>query len=448
MTNTLRIQFRYDFHPQVAWSLQGDYLTPPDKSMSHRALLLGAIAQGKTKIEHLLQAEDIQTTVTVLRQLGIEIVQSQMQTQVFGQGSFHFNPRTKPVTLDFGNAGTSLKLCLGLLSAQSFNIHLQGDASLSKRNLQTVLTALTQMGARFQSQKRSNHLPLVILPQQSLRAVTYVLPEASAQLKSALILAALQASKPSNLLELATTRDHTERLLRDFGACLQIQGHKISILPQKQPLQAQHIIIPGDPSTAAFMMVAALLLPQSHVVIRSQSLNPTRTGLIRLLLQRHFPLKVKRDERLRDQGDVEVTSMGRTYPALKIDRHNLGSLIDEIPLIGLLATQLQGDTVICDAQTLREKETDRLHATYRQLSLLGADIKETHNGLIISGPTPLTPPVVPLDAAGDHRMAMMLIIAQLLVQKKTPLHGVSSIAISNPTFLTDLLALLKRREHS
>lgn len=444
MTKTLQNQFEHDFQPQMAGSLQGDYFTPPDKSISHRALLLGAVAQGTTRIDHLLQADDIQTTMAVLRQLGIKIVQSPSQTLVFGQGGFQFKPKTNPVTLDFGNAGTSLKLCLGLLSAQSFTSHLQGDASLSHRNLSTVLAGLTKMGAHFQG--KTAHLPLTVLPQKSLQGITYDLPEASAQLKSALILAALQAKSTSNLLEVATTRDHTERLLRDFGASLQVKDHHIRVQPQRQPLPAQHLVIPGDPSTAAFMLVAALLLPQSHLIIRAQSLNPTRIGLIHLLLQNQFPIKVKPDARLHGQGDIEVTGMTQRYPALKIDQNNLGGLIDEIPLISLLATQLQGETVISDAQTLREKETDRLHAIYTQLRLLGANIKETRTGLVINGPTTLKSPERPLDAAGDHRMAMMLIVAELCLQKKIPLRGVSSIAISNPTFLTDLLGLLKRRE--
>ncbi|WP_125766402.1 3-phosphoshikimate 1-carboxyvinyltransferase [Lapidilactobacillus wuchangensis] len=433
--------FKTKFQPQLTTGLRGSYRVPSDKSISQRALIFAALAQGTSEITHLLPAADVQHTQKALTDLGIQIVQRQRLTWVVGQGGWQFKPLATRPQLDLGNSGTGTRLLLPLLSRQSFTSQLVGDASLSQRPLTNFLEPLQKMGAKFSG---GNYLPLTIQANQQLHGIAYQLPVASAQLKSALILAALQADTPSQLVTLAPTRDHTERLLRLFGVPLAIQGRTIKVLPWQRPLQATALTVPGDPSSAAFMIVAALLLPDSHLQLNNHSLNPTRIGLLHLLQQIGAPIVIGSSDQLAAEpvGQIGVQSLtDRAYPPLQIDQHNLGQVIDEIPILSLLATQLTGTSVIKQAASLRHKETDRLHVITEQLRLFGAQITEQSDGLTITGPTKLHLPTEPLNAYDDHRIAMMLIVASLVLGQKIPIAGLGSIATSYPDFLTDLIQL-------
>lgn len=423
-------------------SLQGLYQTPSDKSISHRALIFGAIAQGETVVNRLLEADDVLRTQSALQQLGVKIMTTGQQTRIVGQGGFNFRQPQK--SLDLGNSGTTTRLFLGLLAKQNFSVTLTGDASLSQRPMARIVDPLQTMGMSVNYQKSFDHLPLEILPNQQLQALTYQMPIASAQLKSALILAALQADRPSTIVQPAASRNHTELMLRQFGGHISQNQLTLTVEPLQQPLQGQTLTIPGDPSTAAFFITAGLLLLGSHLTIHNQSLNPTRTGFLQLLQQLKAPLTIKTKSTTAEaSGDVHVSSLTTPIGAMTIDQHNLGSVIDEIPIISLLATQSVGQTVIRDAQELRYKETDRLHVITEELTKFGAQITELPDGLRINGPTKLRQPTAPLDAHQDHRIAMMLVIAELLVGVKLPIVGLESVAISNPTFIQDLISLLK-----
>lgn len=434
--------FKTKFQPQLATGLRGNYRVPSDKSISQRALIFAALAQGTSEITDLLPAEDVQHTQAALTDLGIQISQRQRLTWVVGQGGWQFQPLLKRPQLDLGNSGTGTRLLLPLLARQPFTSQLVGDASLSQRPLTNFLQPLRKMGAQFSS---DDYLPLTIYQNSQLLGLDYQLPVASAQLKSALILAGLQATTPSRFVTLAPTRDHTERLLALFGAPLTIHGDTIQVLPLQQPLQATALTIPGDPSSAAFMIVAALLLPNSQLQVNNHSLNPTRIGLLHLLQQIGAPITIQATANSATEpvGQVGVQSLNKNqaYPPLQIDQTNLGQVIDEIPILSLLATQLTGTSIIRQAASLRHKETDRLHVITEQLRLLGAKITEQADGLRISGPTKLQAPAQPLNAYHDHRIAMMLIVASLLIGQKIPLTGLESIATSYPDFLVDLIKL-------
>ncbi|MFD1411761.1 3-phosphoshikimate 1-carboxyvinyltransferase [Lapidilactobacillus gannanensis] len=433
--------YQTKFQPQLTRGLRGNYQAPSDKSISQRALIFAALAQGTSELTSILPAEDVRHTANALMQLGIQIVQREQLTWVVGQGGWQFKPLTSHPQLDLGNSGTGTRLLLPLLARQPFTSQLIGDASLSQRPLTHFLTALQKMGAKFVG---GPGLPLTILPNGQLQGLDYQLPVASAQLKSALILAALQAQGPSHLVTLAPTRDHTERLLHLFGASVAVHQQQINVLPLQQPLQATGLTIPGDPSSAAFLIVAALLLPQSQLRVTNHSLNPTRTGLLQLLQQIGAPIQIQPAlvKTAEPVGTIAVGSLGaQAYAPLLIDQRNLGQVIDEIPILSLLATQLTGTSIIRQATSLRHKETDRLHVVAEQLQLLGAQISEQADGLTIVGPTPLHLPDQPLNAHQDHRIAMTLIVACLILGQKVPIIGLASIATSYPHFLDDLIAL-------
>ncbi|MFD1466203.1 3-phosphoshikimate 1-carboxyvinyltransferase [Lapidilactobacillus mulanensis] len=444
---TLQNRYEHDLQLHTGQFLQGDYQTPSDKSISHRALIFGAIASGPTVIENILDSQDVQTTQLALQQLGVNITTAGKTTTVQGQAGCKF---AKPQSaLDFGNSGTTARLFLGLLARQSFSIQIQGDASLSQRPMARVVLPLTTMGMQSRYLAKSGYLPLSILPSSTIHGIHYQMPMASAQLKSALILAALQADSPTEIEQPAVSRDHTERMLRQFGGgdSLQVHGLKLLVSPLQHPLQAQHVVVPGDPSSAAFLITAALLLPQSRLVVKNQSLNETRTGFLQIIHQLAPTAVTIGSQSAQNQGepagDICIHSVTNRLAAFRIDAHNLGSLIDEIPILSLLATQCAGTTVIRDATELRYKETDRLSVIATELTQLGANITEQPDGLQIIGPTKLHASVTTADSHKDHRIAMMLVIAAVIIGDRFPIKGLNSIAISNPTFMDDLISLLK-----
>lgn len=422
--------------------LVGTIKVPGDKSLSHRSLMLGAVAAGPTRIKDLLFADDVLRTLRALEQLGISIEVNQGQSEVIihGQGGFAFAQPTE--ALNMGNAGTATRLLLGLLSRQATTVNLVGDGSLSHRPLKRVTEPLRLMGAQIDL-RADNYLPAQILPNTTLRGIQYTLPVASAQVKSAILLAGLQANGPTTVIEPVPTRDHTERLLEAFGAKLERQGSTITLQP-RGTLQGQLIEVPGDLSSAAFFIVAALIIPGSHVKLPAVGINPSRTGILQILTAMGAEIAISQVETINGEPRATLTIQSQPLHGLTIAGAQVALAIDELPIIALAATQAQGKTVIRDAQELRLKETDRISAVVQELSKFGVQITEKPDGMVIEGPQRLTAPDKgrPLDAHGDHRLGMMLTIAALLTGQETTLQGAEAINISYPNFMTDLQSLL------
>ncbi|MBS0949823.1 3-phosphoshikimate 1-carboxyvinyltransferase [Weissella minor] len=416
--------------------LIGRVQVPGDKSISHRAIMFGSIAQGETVIENILQAEDVQTTQSVYQQLGVKIEATDEHLKIQGRG---FSGLQEPVcALDFGNSGTTLRLSLGILAARPFAMHLIGDASLSQRPMARVLEPLGQMGLHIPTDAKT--LPLDLEPNAQLNGLDYVLPVASAQVKSALIFAGLQAQSATNIVEPIATRDHTERMLTAFGGTSLRHENTLTIQPE-QTLHGTTLQVPGDFSSAAFWLVAGLLVPDSHIILPKVGLNPTRTGLMQLLekMGAHFELTdVSRDSE--PMGTISVTT--QTLQAIQVTEVDIPAVIDEIPLLVLAATQAQGVSEIRGAEELRVKETDRIQAVTQELRKLGADITEHPDGFTICGPTPLhVVNKTQVNSHGDHRIGMMLAIAALMTEGEVKLSGSQAINISYPRFFEDLATL-------
>ncbi|MBM7617169.1 3-phosphoshikimate 1-carboxyvinyltransferase [Weissella uvarum] len=423
---------------QASHGLQGKLVVPGDKSISHRAIMLGSLAQGTTTIKNILQAEDVQTTMRIYRQLGVSIETKGAVTRVVGKGAENFQ---EPVeALDFGNSGTTLRLSLGILACQPFAMQLIGDASLSSRPMGRVLEPLKQMGLKLA--QTTERLPIALQANRQLEGIHYTMPIASAQVKSALILAALQAETPSVIHEPIPTRDHTEKMLEAFGVTLQRQQQEITIMPRQQ-LTATQLEVPGDFSSAAFFIVAALLVPDSMVILPQVGLNPTRLGLLHILNQMGAKIALPdvAEQVGEPLGTLEVTS--QNLQATTIEATEIPSMIDEIPLLVLAATQANGTTVITGASELHHKETDRIETVTQELNRLGAHVVAQADGFVVEGPTPLQveQPTV-INSHGDHRIGMMLAVAALITQGDVYLQDADAVNISYPQFFADLDKLL------
>ncbi|HEL0692244.1 TPA: 3-phosphoshikimate 1-carboxyvinyltransferase [Streptococcus equi subsp. zooepidemicus] len=415
-----------------AKALRGRLRVPGDKSISHRAVIFGAIAEGQTVIHGLLRGQDVLATIQAFRDLGVTIYESADSLIIEGRGFKGLKPAQKP--LDMGNSGTSMRLLAGLLAAQDFSVQLLGDDSLSRRPMDRITIPLSLMGAELSGQGEKELPPLIVKGCQELRPIHYQLPVASAQVKSAILLAALQTQGETVILEKELTRNHTEEMIEQFGGKLSIAGKQISIKgPQR--LQGQILQIPGDISSAAFWLAAGLIVPGSDLVLENVGINPTRTGLLEVIEKMGGQLSYQAVDK-----DIQTASLRVSYSSLKgveISGDLIPRLIDELPVIALLATQAQGTTYIRDAQELRVKETDRIQAVTDVLGQMGADIQATEDGMVIRGKTPLHGAAV--STCGDHRIGMMTAIAALLVEEgQVTLERAEAILTSYPDFFKDL----------
>ena len=423
--------------------LRGRIRVPGDKSISHRALLLGAISEGQTTIHGLLQAEDPFSTAECLRSLGVIISPlGNSNHPVIVQGVGLGGLKEPDVILDCGNSGTTMRLMLGLLAGQQkHHFVLSGDASLRQRPMQRVGKPLAIMGAHITGRREGNLAPLAVLGQQLHGAVINT-SVASAQVKSALLLAALTANGSTTVIESARSRDHSERMLRAFGADLNIGGdieHHIHVQPGAT-LWGQTIVVPGDLSSAAFWLVAGALLPGSDLIIENVGLNPTRAGILDVLEQMSARVEILN---LHDVAGEPVGDL-RVYPSILepffIEEKIVPRLIDEIPVLVVAACFCKGMSQIQGAAELRFKESDRLAVMVRQLRLMGADIDEYEDGLVIRGGRELRG--ADLDSEADHRVAMSLAIAALMASGASRLYRYSVTAVSYPQFWEDLDRLL------
>ncbi|MCT0219851.1 3-phosphoshikimate 1-carboxyvinyltransferase [Synechococcus sp. CS-1329] len=422
-------------------SLRGTVRVPGDKSISHRALLFGAIAEGETRIEGLLPAEDPLSTAACLRAMGVRISPIQAGAAVLVQGVGLDGLQEPEDVLDCGNSGTTMRLMLGLLAGRcGRHFVLNGDASLRRRPMARVGQPLATMGAQIHGRAGANFAPLAIEGHQ-LHGAVIGTPVASAQVKSALLLAALTASGSTTVIEPARSRDHSERMLRAFGANLEVGGDmgRLICLHPGSSLRGLTVVVPGDISSAAFWLVAAAITPGAEITVENVGLNPTRTGILEVLEQMEVQLEVlnPRDVAGEPVGDVRVSH--GPLKAFEIGGDLIPRLVDEIPILAVAACCAEGVSRIRDAEELRVKETDRLAVMARQLGAMGADLEETADGMVIQGGRPLHG--AELDSETDHRVAMSLAVAAQVADSASWLHRSEAAAVSYPGFWEDLARL-------
>ena len=413
-------------------SLRGQVTPPGDKSISHRAVILNSMAWGRARIENFAPGDDFWATVSCLRALGVDIIEESGTLSVSGVGRDGFIE--PPDVLNAENSATTMRLLAGLLAAQPFLSIVTGDESLRSRPMGRLIHPLRLMGAEIWGRGDDSLAPLAIKGNR-LRGIDYRLPVASAQLKSAILIAALFAQGETTLEEPAQSRDHTERLLRAMGANLQSDGTRIELVPCAS-LSAIDVHVPGDISSAAFWLVAAAIHPNAHIKIINTGVNPTRSGIIDVLLEMGAKIKVE-NERMEGGepvADLEVESS--ELVGTQIGGGLITRLIDEIPLVALAGCFARGTTIIRDAQELRVKEADRIGATVKELSRLGADIEELPDGMIIHGGRKLEGG--DCSSHQDHRLAMALGIAGLVAEGETVIHDAEVVAVSYPSFWRDL----------
>ena len=416
--------------------LNGSIRVPGDKSISHRSIIFGSLAEGETKVYDILRGEDVLSTIQVFRDLGVEIEDKDGVVTIQGVGMDGLKAPQK--ALDMGNSGTSIRLISGVLAGADFEVEMFGDDSLSKRPMDRVTLPLKKMGVTISGQTERDLPPLYLKGTKNLRPIQYELPIASAQVKSALIFAALQAHGQSVIIEKECTRNHTEDMLQQFGGDLSVDGKKITVQgPQK--LSGQTVVVPGDISSAAFWLVAGLIVPNSRVVLKNVGINETRTGIIDVIRAMGGKLEITDMDPIAKSATltVETSELNGT----EIGGALIPRLIDELPIIALLATQAQGQTVIKDAEELKVKETDRIQVVADALNSMGATITPTADGMIIKGKSTLHGAKV--NTFGDHRIGMMTAIAALLVADgEVELDRAEAINTSYPSFFDDLETLI------
>lgn len=420
-------------------NIRGDIRVPGDKSISHRALLCSAMAEGESEIEGFLPGQDCLATVRCLQAMGVNIeFMAEDRLRVDGVGLRGF--KEPEDILDAENSGTTARLILGLLAGQRFFSTLTGDASLRKRPMGRVTGPLQQMGARIFGRKGATLLPLSIMGGE-LNPISYQMPVASAQVKSAILLASLYTTGKTCLWEPVPTRDHTERMFNYFGVNLMKEEHKI-IIEGPVCWEGKKIRVPGDISSAAFFIVAASLKPFSELIIRDCGINPTRTGIVEALQEMGADIRFINRRTYNEEPVADILVRGKAEPlrGINIGGEIIPRLIDEIPILVVAASLARGETVIRDAAELRVKETDRIRAITVEFRRLGADIEELPDGLIIRGSSGLQGATC--NSHGDHRMAMALTVAGLLADGQVTVNNAECIKVSFPEF-TQIIESLK-----
>lgn len=419
-----------------AQSLSGTIRVPGDKSISHRSIMFGSIAKGVTTVHDILRGEDVLSTMQAFRDLGVTVEDDGNVVTIHGVG---FEGLKAPNNaLDMGNSGTSIRLISGVLAGQDFEVEMFGDDSLSKRPMDRVTIPLKQMGAEVSGQTERDLPPLRMKGSKSLKSIHYQLPVASAQVKSALIFAAMQAEGESIILEKESTRNHTEDMILQFGGKIQVEGKEIRI-SGGQELEGQKVVVPGDISSAAFWLVAGLVVPNSKVVLENVGINETRTGIIDVIKAMGGQITLTAIDPIAKSATITVETS--ELRGTEISGDIIPRLIDELPIITLLATQASGETIIRDAEELKVKETDRIQVVADALNAMGANIIPTEDGMIIQGKTSLHGATI--NTFGDHRIGMMTAIAALLVKEgEVILERSEAIKTSYPEFFDHMEMLL------
>lgn len=429
-----------DWKVRKAPRIDAEMTVPGDKSISHRAVMLASLTNGTCVVRNFLPGEDCLSTAAAMRLLGVKIEQPEPDVLIVHGTKGVLEPPVQEI--DCGNSGTTMRLMSGILAAQPFRSRLVGDASLSRRPMRRVIEPLTRMGARIEAEGEGERPPLIIHG-GSLHAVTYEMPVASAQVKSAVLLAGLFAAGRTTVVQPAPCRDHTERMLSYFLVRVdEEEGGRVSI-PGGQVLESRNFDVPGDISSAAFWMVAAAAQKGSRLLIRRVGLNPTRTGLLAVLVRMgaHVREVVEDLEQVEPSGSVLVE--GHELKGTVIGGEEIPNVIDEIPILAVAGALAEGTTIIKDAAELRVKESDRLAAIAANLKAMGADVTEHPDGLEIRGGKPLQAARLP--SHGDHRIAMAFAVAGLFARGETVIEDVACVQTSYPGFEEHLRAIMKPR---
>lgn len=413
-------------------TLHGEVRVPGDKSISHRAVMLGALARGETEIENFLFGEDCLSTVRLARALGVRVILEEGRVVVQSEGMDAL--REPGDVLDAGNSGTTMRLMAGILSGCPFFSVITGDASLRRRPMGRVIKPLAAMGARITGRCDNSCAPLAIRG-GGLRAIEYVSPVASAQVKSAVLLAGLFCEGRTVVIEPARSRDHTERLLRHLGARVEIEGERVAVWGRPN-LRGAKINVPGDISSAMFFLVAGLIVPDAEVILPGVGVNPTRTGALDILKQMGAGIVLTNEREINGEPVADIRVSSSRLTGTEIGGDIIPYLIDEIPVLAVAAALAEGETVVRDAGELRHKETDRIAAVVDVLGKMGVNIEERADGFVIRGGRKLRGGVC--DSRGDHRMAMAAAVAGLVAEGETVIQGAECVNISYPAFFDTL----------
>ena len=417
-------------------SMKGELTVPGDKSISHRGIMFGAIAEGTTEMEGFLDGADCRSTISCFRQMGIEISQDHDRVQIHGKGLYGL--RQPKDMLDAGNSGTTVRLISGILAGQPFTTQLTGDASIQKRPMKRIMTPLSLMGASIRSLAGNDCAPLEIHG-GSLVPIHYDSPVASAQVKSCVLLAGLYAEGQTSVTEPVPSRDHTERMLSGFGAEITSRERTATVTGHPR-LIGQHITIPGDISSAAYFIAAGLICPNSDLYIRNVNTNPTRAGILTVAKQMGAKITMENQRVVSGEEVCDIHVVSSDLHGTQIDRELIPSLIDEIPVIAVMAAFAEGTTVIKDAQELKVKESNRIDSVTENLNAMGGDAIPTEDGMIIHGGRPLHG--ARILTRSDHRIAMSFAIAGLAADGETTFDDPGCIDISYPTFFETLRSVM------
>ncbi len=420
-------------------SLRGEISVPGDKSISHRAIMLGSLAKGTTEVTNFLQGADCLSTISCFRKMGISIDNTGDKVLMKGNGLYGL--KCPDDVLDTGNSGTTTRLISGILAGQNFTVTVNGDASIQKRPMKRIITPLSQMGAKITSLKDNGCAPLRI-EGTSLKGIDYISPVASAQVKSAILFAGLYAESKTSVTEPALSRNHSELMLRYFGVPVISEGTTATISPVKN-LEGQKVFVPGDISSAAYFMAAGIMIPNSSITIKNVGINPTRDGIIQVCKQMGGNLTLENKRMVSGEPAADITVTSSSLKGINIGGDLIPTLIDEIPIIAILACFADGDTIIKDAAELKVKESNRIDVIVENLSAMGADIEATKDGMIIHGGKPLHGALI--KSHNDHRIAMSFAIASLAADGETTIDHPACVTISYPNFYSDLEGLMPLR---
>lgn len=413
-------------------TIKGSIHVPGDKSISHRSVMLGAIAKGITEIEGFLMGEDCLSTISCFKKMGIEIEVTPQKVIVKGNGMKGL--KEPESILDVGNSGTTIRLIMGILSAQNFTSVITGDSSIQKRPMDRVATPLKEMGAKISGRDNTVLAPLTI-EGSPLKAIAYTLPVASAQVKSSIILGGIYAEGKTVITEPSLTRDHTEIMLSSFGGSISRKGNQITVNPAPE-LTGQKISVPGDISSAAYFIAAASILEGSDVIINNVGVNPTRTGIIKALKEMGADICLLNQRNLSGEAVADIKVKAAALRGITLSGDIIPLMIDEIPVFAVAALFAEGKTIIKDAQELKVKESNRIAAMVTELKKMGANIVETSDGMIIEGGFNLKG--ASMESYNDHRIAMSLAIAALKAEGSSIIKNGGCTNISFPDFYSIL----------
>ncbi|MES0341826.1 MAG: 3-phosphoshikimate 1-carboxyvinyltransferase [Candidatus Humimicrobiaceae bacterium] len=412
-------------------SLNGDIRVPGDKSISHRSAIISSISGKKVIIENYLFSQDCINTIEILRNLGVKIENTDNDLMIHGVKTANMiEPRG---VLDVGNSGTAIRLIAGVLASTGFMSILSGDVSINNRPMKRIIDPLRSMGASVYGRDNNKKAPLVIFGNKKLQGKRFEFSLSSAQLKSCVLLAAVNAEGVTEIIQPDKSRDHTERMLQYFGADIEFDGKYTRLNPSKG-LEARNIYVPGDISSAAFIIVATLILKNSHTLIRDVGVNPTRNHFLEILKKMGANIEIKNIRTISNEPVADIETFSSDLTSVEIEKQWIPNIIDEIPVLAVAASRANGKTIIEGAGELRNKESDRISALSTQLKIIGVDIREQKDGFEITGNSNSDIIGGTVDSMGDHRIAMSLAILSLLSKNSTTILDSDCIDTSFPGF--------------